>query len=249
MKNFYKIAIFSLVLGFATGAFAEANAPEISESETITQTVSERKSCDDIATEIAEMSAIEEPDEETLKTLDELKQKQRSICNKNAGARSGRTATKMRSRGQTNPSRIRPTEEESNSEEPSTPVNNQTCDTPDENGCCPGEKYTDMGDLGFNCCPENGGDCFPPIEITSDETTDNTTQTTSDTETEQPTTETVDETKIQEKIAENIAAGLCADGSEPNQFGCCGDEVFKEIEDMTFGCCPPDGGDCFPPIK
>ena len=34
---------------------------------------------------------------------------------------------------------------------------------PDGNGCCAGEIYTDMGDQGFNCCPEAGGDCFPPI--------------------------------------------------------------------------------------
>lgn len=34
---------------------------------------------------------------------------------------------------------------------------------PDANGCCAGEIYTDMGEQGFNCCPESGGDCFPPI--------------------------------------------------------------------------------------
>ena len=34
---------------------------------------------------------------------------------------------------------------------------------PDGNGCCAGEIYTDMGEQGFNCCPETGGDCFPPI--------------------------------------------------------------------------------------
>lgn len=34
---------------------------------------------------------------------------------------------------------------------------------PDENGCCAGEIYTDMGEMGFNCCPEAGGDCFPPL--------------------------------------------------------------------------------------
>lgn len=41
-----------------------------------------------------------------------------------------------------------------------------TCEdgtAPDANGCCTGEIYTDMGDQGFNCCPETGGDCFPPI--------------------------------------------------------------------------------------
>ena len=33
---------------------------------------------------------------------------------------------------------------------------------PDANGCCAGEVYTDMGEQGFNCCPEYG-DCFVPI--------------------------------------------------------------------------------------
>lgn len=37
--------------------------------------------------------------------------------------------------------------------------------TPDANGCCPGETLTDMGEQGFNCCPDAGGDCFPPIEM------------------------------------------------------------------------------------
>ncbi|MBD5389209.1 hypothetical protein HDR63_03055 [bacterium] len=51
----------------------------------------------------------------------------------------------------------------------SMPVDNTpiiTCEDgtpPDGNGCCTGEIYTDMGDQGFNCCPETGGDCFPPI--------------------------------------------------------------------------------------
>ncbi len=46
------------------------------------------------------------------------------------------------------------------------PQSDLTCtdgSVPDKNGCCDGELYTDMGDLGFNCCPESGGDCFPPI--------------------------------------------------------------------------------------
>lgn len=43
-----------------------------------------------------------------------------------------------------------------------------TCEdgsAPDINGCCAGETYTDMGDAGFNCCPDSGGDCFPPIIV------------------------------------------------------------------------------------
>ena len=35
---------------------------------------------------------------------------------------------------------------------------------PDKNGCCTDEVYTDMGNLGFNCCPPGDGDCFPPIK-------------------------------------------------------------------------------------
>ena len=48
----------------------------------------------------------------------------------------------------------------------------------------------------------------------------------------------------------NLEAGLCADGSAPNRFGCCGDEVFKDLGDTVFACCPKEGnGDCFPPLK
>lgn len=36
---------------------------------------------------------------------------------------------------------------------------------PDKNGCCSGEVYTDMGMAGFNCCPQSGGNCFPPIKL------------------------------------------------------------------------------------
>lgn len=47
-----------------------------------------------------------------------------------------------------------------------TPTDSILCldgTAPDTNGCCTGEIYTDMGDQGFNCCPETGGDCFPPM--------------------------------------------------------------------------------------
>ncbi|MBR6838829.1 MAG: hypothetical protein IKM94_04665 [Alphaproteobacteria bacterium] len=46
-------------------------------------------------------------------------------------------------------------------------VGSLDCDgaAPDQYGCCPGETYTDMGDQGFNCCPDSGGDCFPPLDL------------------------------------------------------------------------------------
>ncbi len=54
---------------------------------------------------------------------------------------------------------------------------------------------------------------------------------------------------LEQELA-NLDAGLCADGSAPNKFGCCGDEVFKDLGNAVFACCPKGGdGDCFPPLK
>jgi hypothetical protein len=61
-------------------------------------------------------------------------------------------------------------------------------------------------------------------------------------------------TKTDEEIAAeydaNLAAGLCGDGTKPNRYGCCTDEVFKDLGDDGFACCPKNGDYlCFPPIK
>ena len=43
-----------------------------------------------------------------------------------------------------------------------------TCEggiSPDTNGCCPGETYTDMGDGSFACCPPGDGDCIEPFDM------------------------------------------------------------------------------------
>ena len=34
---------------------------------------------------------------------------------------------------------------------------------PDRFGCCPGESYVQIDNGGFVCCPDDGGDCFPPL--------------------------------------------------------------------------------------
>lgn len=46
-----------------------------------------------------------------------------------------------------------------------------------------------------------------------------------------------------------FAAGLCADGSRPNKFGCCPGERFKDLGNLEFACCMADGTTCFPPMK
>lgn len=55
--------------------------------------------------------------------------------------------------------------------------------------------------------------------------------------------------KTPEEIAALIEAGLCADGEKPNRFGCCAGETFKDLGNTVFGCCPDDGGECYPPIS
>ncbi len=52
------------------------------------------------------------------------------------------------------------------------------------------------------------------------------------------------------EIAEdNLNAGLCADGTEPNKFGCCTGETFRDMGNATFMCCSKDGGECLPPMN
>ncbi|MBO7642907.1 MAG: hypothetical protein J6S74_02115 [Alphaproteobacteria bacterium] len=47
----------------------------------------------------------------------------------------------------------------------------------------------------------------------------------------------------------NLAAGLCGDGTKPNRFGCCAGETFTDLGNAVFACCPNKlSGDCFPPI-
>lgn len=35
---------------------------------------------------------------------------------------------------------------------------------PNKFGCCGDEKFTDLGNLEFACCPADGGNCFPPLK-------------------------------------------------------------------------------------
>ena len=37
-------------------------------------------------------------------------------------------------------------------------------------------------------------------------------------------------------------------GQAPDQYGCCPGEVYTDMGDQGFNCCPSTGGDCFPPF-
>jgi hypothetical protein len=96
---------------------------------------------------------------------------------------------------------------------------------------------------------------------------DDETETTVETEIVEPVTEeqeivateevvvpVVDEEALLEQELANLDAGLCTDGTEPNKFGCCAGEIFRDLGNSVFACCPKDAGkmvevECFPPIK
>lgn len=59
---------------------------------------------------------------------------------------------------------------------------------------------------------------------------------------------TEEEVKMFEELM-NLEMGLCADGTKPNKFGCCTDEIFKDLGNNVYACCPKTGGDCYPPMK
>ncbi len=69
----------------------------------------------------------------------------------------------------------------------------------------------------------------------------------SDDASSEPTPEQL-QAQLDKELA-NLDAGLCADGSSPNRFGCCADEIFKDLGNSVFACCPKVGGDCYPPLK
>ena len=179
-----KIVFALLGVIVATGAFADdatvetetVATEEVVTEAVVTPTVAERMSCADMTDKIAELSAVENPDDATVAELDALKNNHRRTCSRSAGARktSGRGA--------------------------------------------------DVA----------GGPVVEAETIAVAEVVDEAPE--------------VIEISAQQ-VKANLESGLCADGSKPNKFGCCGDEIFKDMGNTVFACCPKQGGDCFPPIK
>lgn len=190
--------------------------------------VAPRMSCANIKTQIDTLVARDDLTDDESKQLTDMRIKYRRDCVKRAaGGRGAQTIAATRI-----PVAVDDTKKPDNIATPGAP-----CDTPDEHGCCPGETYTDMGDQGFNCCPSDGGMCFTPMVLKSVENT----------EVQDDAPVKTDE-EIAAEINANIAAGLCADGTKPNKYGCCADELFRDMGG-TFACCPKSGGDCFPPMN
>ena len=179
MKTLF--TLFALII--STSCFAEADIT--------TASVSARQTCAEIQTKITELSAITEPDTETIDEITKLKSDYRKKCSRSAASR----------RSSAN------------------------------------DRVTIESDTTETTAAETYDKPQPAIPVEPTPTAEPIVDT-----------ETVSEISPEQELA-NLDAGLCADGSTPNKFGCCGDELFKDLGNTVFACCPPDGGDCFPPLN
>lgn len=195
--------IFLILLSLFVMPLAYADE-EVAESETTGLVVVERMSCFDINTKITELSAIEEPDDDTIIELEKLKSDYRRKCMKSAGGR--KTAAQGRSVINNDP--IEETEVVEEVAEETTEVEQVTVKEPDVKPKEQNKKENSSGGV--------------------------------------PATE--EEIRMFEELV-NLDMGLCADGTKPNKFGCCTDEIFKDLGNNVYACCPKTGGDCYPPLK
>ncbi len=186
--------ILIALIGFfaATGAFAEDGAG-----------VAERVSCSDVNAQITELAAIEEPTEQELAKLDELKIQYRTKCSRSA-------AKRRTSAGRVVIESVQVAESET----------------------MPDETVSETADVTVDVA-DTATDTTTPAEETPVVAAE----------------ETIDEEALLEQELANLDAGLCADGTKPNKYGCCTDEIFKDLGNAVFACCPKSGGDCFPPIE
>lgn len=221
MRKFILALSLCALVPMVTVAVARAEDDELVEEEYVddeeeyedeetgeeSRAVGARMTCAEIQKEIDRLSALEEPEEADIEQLYRVKSNYRAKCVKSAVGRARGMAQVKNSRASRGPS-------------PVEAGGATTCETPDENGCCPGESYTDLGDAGFNCCTANNEHCYPPMKS---------------------------DAKQPEKKAKTEQK--CDDGSKPDKNGCCTGEKYTDLGELGFNCCLGDGKTCFPPIK
>lgn len=189
------------------------------------EVVSARVTCADIQAGIAELSGVVEPDAETIDELTKLKADYRRSCSRSARGRKSSASSRV-------------------------VVQSVAVDVPQDEAVADEKKAEDVV-----VAQKAEADVVEEIENADVEkeqaNTENVAEYVADATAEQ-TEEVVaepTEDELLELELKNLEAGLCADGSKPNKYGCCGDELFKDLGNAVFACCPKEGGDCFPPIK
>ena len=131
--------------------YAEEDAgADTSTDESNGRSVAKRMTCAEIKKEMDRLSAIAEPEDTDIEQLYRVKSDYRAKCMQKAGGRV---------RGQAKPKEVRMAADLAVDSGGAT-----SCTTPDDNGCCPGEKYVHLANQGFVCCTANNDRCFPPME-------------------------------------------------------------------------------------
>ena len=215
------------ILGFvmlAVPAIADDNAP--------VQTVAARKTCAEIATEIATLSAIENPTDENTAELKKLQTMQRSNCvAKSAGRRTVMrnvptgVSQKPVDTAVTAATSDALSEYLANKKSNCEKLNSEIAKLAATNGNA--DKLASMRGVYDMDCAEK------PVPVATGDDAKNE----------------ISEEEWAAQYDANLAAGLCGDGTKPNKYGCCTDEIFKDLGNTVFACCPKTGGDCFPPIN
>lgn len=196
-----------------------------------TNSVIERMNCTDVQARIKELSAITPATDEITAELTQLQNKYRSDCVKSASGR--RTIGRITTLNAAPTVDTKPVATEVVTLDATTVLNSFI---EKQKSNCQSLK-TSMDRLKQNS------------SASSDDLAKLENQYKEDCAKYDETVVAVEEVEVDpEKIAANIEAGLCADGSKPNRFGCCEGETFKDMGNLVFACCPDDGGDCYPPI-
>lgn len=201
--------------------------------------VAERVTCADIQASITELSEIEEPDEDVIDELTRLKADFRRSCQRTARGRKTSASSRVVIEAEKNPEEKQEVKEEILGKE-EQPKKEEKKSEPEKKDVAQETVIDDTDEVEVKV--EDKTDTSPDVVK---ETTEEVSEQSEEVEEEIVLSE---EDEVEE-IKKNLEAGLCADGTQPNKYGCCGDELFKDMGNTTFACCPKDGGDCFPPIK
>ena len=230
--------LFLCVFGAFASAFAEDGVKVV-----------ERKTCEQIKSEIADLAAITNPTAEQQANLSQLYIQQRSYCSiKSTGRRaisrslptSGGDAT------QTQSSRLDVLTEylatkRANCEKLGAEIENMGDDATVAWIVREMQRYYDA-----DCALSSDSDIV--AETIADAIVVPVAQTSTGAALAAVAVSNKTDEEIAAEFEANLAAGLCGDGTRPNRFGCCAGETFTDMGNTVFACCPKTGGDCFPPV-
>ncbi len=219
MKKSILYCFFSLIISL----------PCIAADETLSSGVSNRMSCTEIQERINELSKIENASEDITAELTMLQSRYRSDCSKSASGR--KTIGRVSALSAAPSVDTTPVVTEVVNQTPASVLN------------------TFLENQESNCTSlKNSIEDFKKDTSVSADDLKKLEKQYSDDCAKYDDTIVIEEEVDPEKVSANLAAGLCADGSKPNRFGCCEGETFKDLGNLVFACCPNDGGECYPPL-